>query len=117
MNPIDMIPLLKTNDPGIGKSWAEICREGQSQQDAWIATLRKQGVRGAHPDDGWVNRQANEVQFVYPQFMDGVQAGSLVALGWPDRHRLVELTEYRKRQLGTGCWAFRDVAKKSEGEA
>lgn len=111
MNPIDMIPLLKTNNPEIGKSWADICREGQAKQEAWIASLREQGVRAAHPDDGWVNRGKSEVQFVYPQFMDGVNCGSIVAIGWPDRHRLVELTGMRTSPFGSQFWGFRSVDK------
>lgn len=116
MNPIDMIPLMTTSKPEIGKSWGDICREGQAKQDAWVAALRDQGVSAAHPDDGWVNRTTNEINFVYLQFKDYLQPGSLVALGWPDGHRLVELVEYRLGVIGHGRWAFRSVTNKPETE-
>lgn len=111
MNPIDMIPLMKTNSPEMAKSWGDICREGQAKQEAWIASLREQGVRASHPDDGWVNREKNEVQFVYPQFMDGLSSGATVALGWPDRHRLVVLTELTTSRFGSKTWGFRAETK------
>lgn len=107
MKPADMIPLLKTNNPEFAASWADICREGQVKQDAWVKKLRVQGVSAAHPDDGWVNRTTNEITFAYPQFMDDLQLGSLVALGWPDRHRLVELTDLKETRFGSRIWTFR----------
>lgn len=73
----------------------------------WVSSLREQGVKAAHPDDGWVNRDKDEVQFVYPQFMDGVSNGSIVALGWPDKYRLVELTSLRTTVFGSQIWSFR----------
>lgn len=70
----------------------------EREQAAWIAQLREQGVKAAHPDDGWVDREQNSVTLCYPQFNDGAKAGDLVALGWPtwagkDRYRIVRLTE------------------------
>jgi hypothetical protein len=109
MNPIDMIPLMTSNNPEVGKSWGDICREGQAKQDAWVAALREQGISAAHPDDGWVNRTTNEINFVYPQFKDALQPGSLVALGWPDRHRIVELTDLKVTQFGSNIWTFRSA--------
>jgi hypothetical protein len=53
--------------------------------------LRSQSVKGAHPDDGWVNRQANELTLAYPQFLDSVKPGDLFALGWCDGHKLVKV--------------------------
>lgn len=84
----------------------------EQQQDEWIASLRAAGVKAAHPDDGWVNRKDNYVQFAYPQFNDGVKAGDLIALGWPrwgdkkPKHRIVRLVEFRPARFGDGSWKF-----------
>lgn len=68
----------------------------QAEQVAWIAALRGAGVKAAHPDDGWVNRERNTVHLAYPQFNDGLSVGDLLALGWPgdevDRERGVRRT-------------------------
>jgi len=59
-----------------------------------IKKLREQGVKAAHPDDGWVNREKNTVRLEYPIFNDNPQVGDLIALGWPWRgYRLVLVTE------------------------
>lgn len=83
----------------------------EQQQAAWIAELRAAGVKAAHPDDGWVDRELDTVYFCYPQFDDGVSVGDLIALGWPQwsrkkkQHRIV-------RVIGITCgpfqqrWAF-----------
>ena len=84
----------------------------EQQQEEWIATLRVAGVKAAHPDDGWVNRKDNYVQFAYPQFNDGAKAGDLIALGWPQwgdkkpRHRIVRLIEFKPGRFGDGSWRF-----------
>lgn len=92
--------------------YARICDDMERDQAAWIAALRAAGVKAAHPDDGWVNRKDNYVQFVYPQFNDGAKAGDLVALGWPQwhsekpRHRIVRLVEFHRSVFGSGSWKF-----------
>ena len=90
--------------------YANICTDMERDQEAWIAALRAAGVKAAHPDDGWVNRKDNYVQFVYPQFNDGAKAGDLVALGWPQwhsaKHRIVRLVEFRRSVFGSGSWKF-----------
>jgi len=103
-------------DPSIVALWHQIGREMDDEQNAWIAELRKQGVKAAHPDDGWVDRKNNTLQFTYPQFNDGAQAGDLVALGSPpgpfkSHTRLVRLTEH-KRTTFSEHWAFEPVENK-----
>jgi len=84
----------------------------EQEQDVWIAGLRAAGVKAAHPADGWVNREHNFVQLVYPQFNDGAVAGDLVALGSPQWgieeccHRIVRLKEFRQGLFGSGSWKF-----------
>lgn len=76
----------------------DIATTMEQQQEEWISGLRAAGVKAAHPDDGWVDRDANTVCFVYPQFDDGVNVGNLIALGWPtwsgnkSQHRIVRVT-------------------------
>lgn len=72
--------------------WIGIGNQMREEQDRWIAGLRTMGVKAAHPDDGWVDRKKADrhdfVQFVYPQFDDGVSQGDLIALGWPGQFRV-----------------------------
>ncbi len=92
--------------------YASIANDMEREQDDWIAALRADGVKAAHPDDGWVNRKDNFVQFVYPQFNDGAKAGDLVALGCPQwtskhpQHRVVRLVEFHRNTFGAGSWKF-----------
>ena len=67
----------------------------------WFETLTAAGVRAAHPDDGWVDRHANTVTLAYPQFDYGVHVGDLMALGWPERHRIVRVIDRQERRLLT----------------
>lgn len=74
--------------------------------------LRRNGVKAAHPDDGWVNRERNGVRFCYPQFNDGAGVGDTVALGWPDRHRLVTIIEVEPLIFGGELLLFEDYILK-----
>jgi hypothetical protein len=63
------------------------------EQADWVAHLRALGVRAAHPDDGWVDREANTVRLEYPQFGGRLAVGDLLALGSPrDDTRIVRIT-------------------------
>jgi hypothetical protein len=68
-----------------------IDRQMASEKAQWIADLRSQGVKAAHPDDGWVDRDENKVHLCYPDFNDGLVVGDLLALGWPDCYRIVRV--------------------------
>ena len=68
---------------GTAQMIAKVAQEMETEEEQWIAALRAQGVKAAHPDDGWVNRKENFVCFCYPQFNDGPKVGDLIALGWP----------------------------------
>lgn len=72
-----------------------------AREQQWIAELAAAGVRAAHPDDGWVDRHTNTVALVYPQFDFGVHAGDRIALGWPDRYRIVQVVDRFERTLLT----------------
>ena len=76
--------------------------DAHMQGEAADATryLREQGVKAAHPDDGWVNREKNTVRLEYPLFNDKPQVGDLIGLGQPWKtYRLVRVTELE--YLGT----------------
>ena len=104
-----------SGDPSIVALWHQIGREMAAAEAEWIASLREQGVKAAHPDDGWIDRKNNTLKFVYPQFNDGAGVGDLVALGWPPgslkkEHRIVRLEEL-KRATFSEYWAFVPVEK------
>jgi hypothetical protein len=87
-----------------------VASQMQDEQDDWVSRLRACGVKAAHPDDGWVNRQENTVTLQYPQYDDGAGVGDLVALGWPYGHRLVRLTERVPLWYSpSGKWKFEEA--------
>lgn len=91
--------LLRSNDLQAVAAWDQVGAEMAHDQARANAQLRAQGVKAAHPDDGWVDRQCNSVQFVYPAFDDGVQVGDLIALGWPwPGYRLVRVIGIQDRR-------------------
>lgn len=76
-----------------------VVREREWDQWAWVADLRSRGVKAAHPDDGWVDRKKNRVVLCYPQFNLGLEVGDLIALGWPDKWRLVRVMGFDRNML------------------
>jgi len=77
----------------------------EMEEHAWIAQLRKDGYKAAHPNDGWVDREKQEVNLCYPQFNDGVEVGDKIMLGWPyhpEQGVPVRITEIRKGVYGGG---------------
>jgi hypothetical protein len=91
MKPIEMIPLARGCHTEFLAGWRDICVKAQKEQDRWISNLRAAGIKAAHPDDGWVDRENNTVHFSYPQFDDGCAIGDRVALGWADKYRVVTI--------------------------
>lgn len=81
--------LAQSNNKDLISSWDNIQTKHQSEETGWIAELRSKGIKAAHPDDGWVNRDNNSIQFVYPQFNDKPKAGDRIVLGWPWEYREV----------------------------
>lgn len=103
--------------------YAGIADNMEREQDAWIAGLRSIGVKASHPDDGWVDRKNNSMQFVYPQFNDGAKVGDLVALGSPQwssanpQHRIVRLISFRRSVFGFETWDFELVRLHGHGRS
>lgn len=108
--------VVNTSDPEFARTWNQVCADHKRAEDAWIARLRRHGVKAAHPDDGWVDRASNSLQFVYPQFNDGARVGDIVALGWPDRYRIVMLTGFRRGSFGGEYWLFAQCKKEMGGD-
>jgi hypothetical protein len=92
----------------LGQQWLAIGRMQVETEREWIAHLRLQLIDAAHPDDGWVDREKNEVCLSYPQFDDGVRVGGAIALGWPNKYRIVTITGVRHSPLGLTYWSFEE---------
>jgi hypothetical protein len=99
-------------DPGFIETWNAVRQQMADEQQIWIANLREQGVKAAHPDDGWVNRKENFVYLEYCQYNDGLKVGDVLALGWPGDHRLVRITEKEEDSMfGQVYWHFEPVTE------
>jgi len=90
-------------DPNVsGRSWIidkwdKIAEERGIDKQLWIKNLRELGIKAAHPDDGWVDREENSVYFAYPYFNDKPKKGDLIVLGWPDnKNRIVRVIESKR---------------------
>lgn len=101
--------LCESSDPSFVQVWNNVVNQRNSEKTDWISNLRAAGIKAAHPDDGWVDRTENRVAFAYPQFDDGADVGDMVALGWPDRFRLVKVTEVLKRPDRYASYLFEPV--------
>jgi len=101
MRPIEMKKLLgPTSNLEFQKDWYDVCEREQREQDEWILKLIEDGIKAAHPDDGWNDRDNNEIHFAYPRFIHPLlQIGNLVALGRPEKFHIVKLTS---KKIGFG---------------
>jgi hypothetical protein len=100
-----------SGDPEFVVLWYKTGSEMDRQEIDWISQLRAEGIKAAHPDDGWVDRTNNQFQLQYPQFNDGVNEGDLVALGWPSYEtcRIVKVTNIGKTMFGCKKYKFEQV--------
>lgn len=94
--------------------WRRVCDDLERAHRAWIARLRAEGVKAAHPDDGWVDRIRSTVTLSFPDFNDGAATGDLVALGSHDHHRLVRIVEVLPPSWMMDCerWRFVELTRK-----
>ena len=81
--------------------------EMREKKERWIEALQRAGVVAAHPDDGWVDRAKNSMQMVYPHFSGLIEVGSRIALGQPDKYRIVDVTAIRKTMFGFTVYEFK----------
>lgn len=81
----------------------DIDRHMVANERAWVAHLRQMGIKAAHPDDGWVDREVNKIHLCYPQFNDGLKVGELLALGSPTGcTRIVRVVDTSENRLAVG---------------
>jgi len=73
---------IQSNDFGVIENAINFERKYEHDEKEWVEMLRRNGFKAAHPNDGWVNREENKVQLVYPQFDDGLKVGDKMMLGW-----------------------------------
>lgn len=79
--------------------------------EQWIESLRKAGVKAAHPDDGSVIRDESELRFRYPQYFDNPAIGDVIALGTREQFRFVAITAIRRTIGGYTYYRFRPLVK------
>ena len=78
------------------KTFNGIVHADKAAKLEWVTQLESDGIKAAHPDDGWVNRASHEVQFCYPHFYHNPQIGDKIALGWHDKYRIVVIVSIRQ---------------------
>lgn len=113
-------------DPEFARLWIAGCDKAENDEKNWIAMLRSNGIKAAHPDDGWVSRKGqrnhmgrmgdNSVALCYPQFNDGIHPGDIIALGWHDKFRLVRVTVFDSKYtsfVGAEKWYFEEWPKEN----
>ena len=94
--------------------WDRVAKERGIAAAQWIRFLRQIGVKAAHPDDGWVNRDNNSVFFCYPQFNDKPKAGDLICLGshYEKDNRIVRVTDRKKSIISRSVtYYFEELAR------
>lgn len=78
----------------------KICEDNKNKKLKWIDWLRQGGIKAAHPDDGWHERDKGYFQFSYPYFNDGVKEGDMVALGDYEKFIVLVVTGIDKSFFG-----------------
>ena len=82
---------IRSNCFGDVAMFRSIALEQEARTREWVESLHQMGCTVAHPDDGWVDRKGSYVGLCYPYYEDGVSVGDKMALGWPDKYRIVEV--------------------------
>ena len=88
------------------EAYRKVIAQNNTDMDAWIKRLEQDGVKAAHPDDGWVDRKNDEVHLEYPNFLRKIEVGDRIALGTPKEYRIVTVTAVRKGRLGGSLYQF-----------
>ena len=102
------------SDHPFAKHFKKICMNNYNKTTEWINKLIAEGYKAAHPDDGWVDRERNEVYLCYPHFDIGVDVGDKIVLGCSEKYRVVKITGKRKNTFSTKenpmiHWKFEEV--------
>lgn len=85
--------------------------EGKEKMVRWIESLRKAGVKAAHHDNDLVDSATDEIHFSYPYFYDDPWIGDFIALGNPDKFRLVQIVSIRRAIYGLAYFRFEPTEK------
>lgn len=98
-----------------GKLFADFIRfihNADAKRAAWIAMLRRSGVRAAHPDDDFVDPAARSFHPQQWEFNDGARIGDVIALGNQNIYRLVRITWQRESLLSADIsfWGFEELS-------
>jgi len=107
--------LCKSTNPEFQQVWRDACNKQIEDERIWVKNLRSAGIKAAHPNDGWVDRDKNTITLMYPQFNDNAGVGSLIMLGWPgdsiyDKGILIRLIKKIDNTLGrVPKWRFNYV--------
>lgn len=96
--PEDTFPIIKSNGSEVGEQFAKLFNEAVSKSRLesieWLAKLKNDGIVAAHPEDGWVDRNKNQIIFVHAYFMNAViDVGDRVVIGNPKKYRIVRIIE------------------------
>ncbi len=97
---------LVQGDSSFVSSYEEIVKKNNKLRSEWAEKLKLDGVKASHPDDGWVDRKENYVQFCYPQFIESIEVGDEVALGDFDKYRVVKIVSVEKSGFGLAKYYF-----------
>ena len=97
--------------PGMISTWHRIVAETREREEAWVAMLRRNDVKAAHPDDGWVERKKHEATLCYPRFDDGVKVGDLLCLGSPPNGAWGGYRVVRALEIGKNMWSEQKVIR------
>ena len=96
----------QSNDIDFINNYNKILYSQNDNRRNWIEQLKNSGVKAAHPDDGWVDRENNIVIMCYPYFNDELSIGDILALGDWNSHRLVCITNMQYSVFGICCYHF-----------
>ena len=82
------------------KIFSDIVIEDKCHIRKWIDNLQQRGICAAHPDDGWVNRNTNEVIMTYPYFCKNLKVNDIIVLGDYRKYRVVRIIAIREAYIG-----------------
>jgi hypothetical protein len=102
--------------PDLVANAVAIDQDMNRQEREWVEHLRARGVKAAHPDDGWVDRQKNTVQFAYPHFNDRPSVGDVIALGcgWrSEEARAVRVAGITRTLFGYVLYHFVEIGREA----
>jgi hypothetical protein len=85
--------LLKSNSKYSVDNWNDIIEKSEMQKQKYIELCKKMGLKLAHPNDGWVDRENNILTISHPYFKESIKVGDLIGLGfyWEEKPLICEV--------------------------